>query len=45
MIELLLNGKPVQLKIDTGANVTAISEKNILEIGWSRFKRNKYIPP
>ena len=27
MIELLLNGKPVQFKIDTGADVTAISEK------------------
>ena len=27
MIELLLNGKPVQFKIDTGADVTAISEE------------------
>ena len=26
MIELLLNGKPVQFKIDTGVDVTAISE-------------------
>ena len=26
MIELLLNGKPFQIKIDTGADVTAISE-------------------
>ena len=26
MIDLLLNGKPVQFKIDTGADVTAISE-------------------
>ena len=26
MVELLLNGKPVQFKIDTGADVTAISE-------------------
>ena len=33
MIELLLNGKPVQFKIDTGADVTAISE----------YSRNKYI--
>ena len=28
MIELLLNGKPVQFKIDTGADVTAISEED-----------------
>ena len=34
MIELLLNGKPVQFKIDTGADVTAISEE---------YSRNKYI--
>ena len=27
MIELLLNGKPVQFKIDTGADVTVISEE------------------
>ena len=27
MVELLLNGKLVQYKIDTGANVTAISEE------------------
>ena len=27
MIQLLLNGKPVQVKIDTGADVTAISEE------------------
>ena len=27
MIELLLNGKPVQFKIDNGADVTAISEE------------------
>ena len=27
MIELLLNGKPVQFKIDAGADVTAISEE------------------
>ena len=27
MIELLLNGKSVQFKIDTGADVTAISEE------------------
>ena len=27
MIELLLNGKPVQFKIDTGANITAVSEE------------------
>ena len=27
MIELLLNGKPVQFKIDTGADATAISEE------------------
>ena len=27
MIELLLNGKPVQFKIDTGADETAISEE------------------
>ena len=27
MIELLLNGKPDQFKIDTGADVTAISEE------------------
>ena len=27
MIELLLNGKPVQFKIDTGADVTAVSEE------------------
>ena len=27
MIELLLNGKPVQFKIDTGADITAISEE------------------
>ena len=26
MIELLLNGKAVQFKIDTGADITAISE-------------------
>ena len=27
MIELLLNGKPVLFKIDTGADVTAVSEE------------------
>ena len=27
MIKFLLNGKPVQFKIDTGADVTAISEE------------------
>ena len=27
MVELLLNGKPVQFKIDTGADITAISEE------------------
>ena len=27
MVESLLNGKPVQFKIDTGADVTAISEE------------------
>ena len=27
MIELLLNGKPVQFKIDTGADVITISEE------------------
>ena len=27
MIELLLNGKPVQFKIDTGADVTVILEE------------------
>ena len=27
MIKLLLNGKPVQFKIDTGADVTAILEE------------------
>ena len=27
MIELLLNGKPVQFKTDPGADVTAISEE------------------
>ena len=27
MLELLLNVKPVQFKIDTGADVTAISEE------------------
>ena len=27
MIELLLNGKPVQFKIDTGADVTTVSEE------------------
>ena len=27
MIELLLNGKPVQFKIDTGGDITAISEE------------------
>ena len=27
MIELLLNGKPVQFKIDTGADITTISEE------------------
>ena len=27
MIELPLNGKPFQVKIDTGADVTAISEE------------------
>ena len=27
MIELLLNGKSVQFKIDTGTDVTAISEE------------------
>ena len=27
MVELLLNGKPDKFKIDTGANVTAISEE------------------
>ena len=36
IIELLLNGKPVQFKIDTGADVTAISEE---------YSRNKYISP
>ena len=37
MIELLLNRKPVQFKIDTGADITAISE---LETGWSYFQKN-----
>ena len=27
MVELLLNGKPVQFKVDTSANVSAISEE------------------
>ena len=27
MIELLLNGKPVQFKIDTGADITAVSKE------------------
>ena len=27
MVELLLNGKPVQFKIDTGADINAISEE------------------
>ena len=27
MVELLLNGKPVQFKIDTSANITSISEE------------------
>ena len=27
MVELLLNGKPFQFKINTGADVTAISEE------------------
>ena len=46
MVELLLNGEPVQFKIDTGAvDITAISEKNMLETGWSHFKRNKKSPP
>ena len=27
MVELLLNGKPVQFKTDTGADTTAISEE------------------
>ena len=27
IIELLLNGKPFQVKIDTGADITAISEE------------------
>ena len=27
MVELLLNGKPVQFKIDTGADVSAVSEE------------------
>ena len=40
-IELLLNGKPIHLKIDTGADVTLQFQKNILETGWSHFKRNK----
>ena len=41
MIELLLNVKPFQVKIDTGVvGVTAISEET-LETGWSHFKRNR----
>ena len=34
MIELLLNGKPVQFKFDTGADISAISEeysRNLME--------------
>ena len=34
MFELLLNGKPVQFKIDTDAHVTAITEEystNLME--------------
>ena len=34
MIELLLNGQPVQFNIDTGADVTVISEeysRNVME--------------
>ena len=27
MVELLLNGKPVQFKVDSGADVTAISDR------------------
>ena len=27
MVELMLNGKPVQFKIDTGADVTTISKE------------------
>ena len=38
MIELLLNGKLVQFKIDTG---NCNFRRNILETGWSHFKRNK----
>ena len=42
MIELLLNGKPVQFKIDTGADVSAISEEYSRNWnGWSHFQRNK----
>ena len=42
MFELLLNGKPVQFKIDTSADVSAILEEIIiLETGWNQFKRNK----
>ena len=42
MVELLLNGKPVQFKIDTCTDVTTISEEICtLETGWSQFKRKK----
>ena len=44
MVELLLNGEPVQFKIDTGVDVTAISKEIILETGWSQFKRKKENP-
>ena len=34
MVELMLNGKPVQFKLETGADLTAISEEiTILETG------------
>ena len=45
MVKLLLNGKPVQFKIETGADVTAISKEIILETRWSQFKRKNKIPP
>ena len=45
MVELLLNGKPVQFKIDTGVDIITISKEVVLETGWSQFKRKKKIPP
>ena len=40
MVELLLNGKPVQFKIDTGAaRCNCNFRRNILETGWSQFKK------